>query len=88
MKNILNRGLSFAMAASVLGFGLMAADNASAQTKWPDKTVRMIVPAPPGSAPDGHGGRAPVRRRGWSEERPRATRAAKRRELRFRLGPP
>jgi len=53
MKNILNRGLSFAMAASVLGFGLMAADNASAQSKWPDKTVRMIVPAPPGSAPDG-----------------------------------
>ena len=53
MKNILNRGLSFAMAASVLGFGLMAADNASAQSKWPEKTVRMIVPAPPGSAPDG-----------------------------------
>ena len=53
MKNILNRGLSFAIAASVLGFGLMAADNASAQSKWPEKTVRMIVPAPPGSAPDG-----------------------------------
>ena len=53
MKNILNRGLSFAVAASVLGFGLMVADNASAQSKWPEKTVRMIVPAPPGSAPDG-----------------------------------
>ncbi|MFM7010310.1 MAG: Bug family tripartite tricarboxylate transporter substrate binding protein [Betaproteobacteria bacterium] len=53
MKNILNRGLSFAVAASVLSFGLMVADNASAQSKWPEKTVRMIVPAPPGSAPDG-----------------------------------
>jgi tripartite-type tricarboxylate transporter receptor subunit TctC len=53
MKKILNRGLSFALAASALGYGLMATDNAWAQNKWPEKTVRMIVPAPPGSAPDG-----------------------------------
>ena len=53
MKKILNRGLSLALAASALGYGLMASDNAWAQNKWPEKTVRMVVPAPPGSAPDG-----------------------------------
>jgi tripartite-type tricarboxylate transporter receptor subunit TctC len=53
MKTILKRGLSFALAVSAVGYGLLATNNAVAQSKWPDKTVRMIVPAPPGSAPDG-----------------------------------
>jgi tripartite-type tricarboxylate transporter receptor subunit TctC len=53
MKKNLTRSLSLALTASVLGYGLMTADDASAQSKWPEKTVRMIVPAPPGSAPDG-----------------------------------
>ncbi len=39
--------------AVLLTFGLIVSVTAQAQSKWPDKTVRMIVPAPPGSAPDG-----------------------------------
>ena len=53
MKTILKRGLSFAVAVSAVGYSLLATNSAVAQSKWPDKTVRMIVPAPPGSAPDG-----------------------------------
>ena len=39
--------------AVLLTCGLIFSVTAQAQSKWPDKTVRMIVPAPPGSAPDG-----------------------------------
>ena len=39
--------------AILLTCGLIFSVTAQAQSKWPDKTVRMIVPAPPGSAPDG-----------------------------------
>lgn len=39
--------------AVLLACGLIFSVTAQAQSKWPDKTVRMIVPAPPGSAPDG-----------------------------------
>jgi len=35
-----------------LAVSLASSHSAQAQTKWPDKGVRIIVPAPPGSAPD------------------------------------
>ena len=38
--------------ASLLAISLIFSVATQAQSKWPDKTVRMIVPAPPGSAPD------------------------------------
>jgi len=38
--------------AVLLALGFVSGDRVYAQTKWPDKTVRVIVPAPPGSAPD------------------------------------
>lgn len=45
-------GLS-AMAAAVLGAGLLLHSMAQAQSRpYPEKPVRVIVPAPPGSAPD------------------------------------
>lgn len=43
------RALLAGMAAT--GFGLAAARPASAQT-YPTRPVKMIVPLPPGSAPD------------------------------------
>ena len=52
MRFTFKRGLTAAFAA-FLGYGLMATGAAHAQAKWPEKQVRMIVPAPPGSAPDG-----------------------------------
>lgn len=52
MKLTLKRGITAAL-ASLMAYGLVATDAAHAQTKWPEKQVRMIVPAPPGSAPDG-----------------------------------
>jgi tripartite-type tricarboxylate transporter receptor subunit TctC len=52
MKLTLKRGLSAAF-ATVMAYGLVAPDTAHAQAKWPEKQVKMIVPAPPGSAPDG-----------------------------------
>ena len=38
--------------AVLLALGFVSGNSVYAQTKWPDKTVRVIVPAPPGSAPD------------------------------------
>jgi len=38
--------------AVLLALGFVSGNRVYAQTKWPDKTVRVIVPAPPGSAPD------------------------------------
>lgn len=52
MKFTLKHGLTAAV-VSVVAYGMIAPDVAHAQAKWPDKQVRMIVPAPPGSAPDG-----------------------------------
>lgn len=51
MRLTFKRGLTAAL-ATLLGYGLVTADPANAQPKWPEKQVRMIVPAPPGSAPD------------------------------------
>jgi tripartite-type tricarboxylate transporter receptor subunit TctC len=52
MKLTFKRGLTAAL-ATMMAYGLVSPDNAQAQTKWPEKQVKMIVPAPPGSAPDG-----------------------------------
>ena len=52
MRFTFKRGLTAALTA-LLGYGLVATGAAHAQAKWPEKQVRMIVPAPPGSAPDG-----------------------------------
>ncbi len=38
--------------AVLLALGFVSGNRVYAQIKWPDKTVRVIVPAPPGSAPD------------------------------------
>jgi len=38
--------------AVVLAAQLMVQPAAEAQTRYPDKSVRVVVPAPPGSAPD------------------------------------
>ena len=52
MKNIAKRGVS-AIAAAVLGASLLAHSMTHAQPRpYPEKPVRMVVPAPPGSAPD------------------------------------
>jgi tripartite-type tricarboxylate transporter receptor subunit TctC len=52
MKITIAPGLS-AMAAAVLGAGLLLHSMAQAQSRpYPEKPVRVIVPAPPGSAPD------------------------------------
>ena len=37
----------------MLGFAVGLPGLAHAQANWPNKPVRVIVPAPPGSAPDG-----------------------------------
>ena len=52
MKLTLKRGLTAAF-TTMMVYGLVAPDAAHAQAKWPEKSVRVIVPAPPGSAPDG-----------------------------------
>ena len=52
MKLALKSGLTAAF-ATLIAASLLAPDTAHAQAKWPDKQVKMIVPAPPGSAPDG-----------------------------------
>jgi tripartite-type tricarboxylate transporter receptor subunit TctC len=52
MKITIAPGLS-AMAAAVLGAGLLVHSMAQAQSRpYPEKPVRVVVPAPPGSAPD------------------------------------
>jgi tripartite-type tricarboxylate transporter receptor subunit TctC len=52
MKITIAHGLS-AMVAAVLGAGLFVHSTAQAQSRpYPEKPVRVIVPAPPGSAPD------------------------------------
>lgn len=52
MKLTLKHGITAAL-ATLMTYGLVSPDNAQAQTKWPEKQVKMVVPAPPGSAPDG-----------------------------------
>lgn len=52
MKNIAKRTV-FAIAAAVLGASLLAHSTTHAQPRpYPERPVRMVVPAPPGSAPD------------------------------------
>ena len=52
MKNIAKRTV-FAIAAAVLGANLLAHSTTHAQPRpYPERPVRMVVPAPPGSAPD------------------------------------
>lgn len=52
MKLTLKHGITAAL-ATLMTYGLVSPDSAQAQTKWPEKQVKMVVPAPPGSAPDG-----------------------------------
>lgn len=51
MKLMLKSGLTAAL-ATLMTFGLVAPDSAQAQGTWPDKQVKVIVPAAAGSAPD------------------------------------
>ena len=51
MKAITAFGFARACAV-VLAAQLMVHASAEAQTRYPDKSVRVVVPAPPGSAPD------------------------------------
>ncbi len=46
---------ALACIAAVLGAGVASTGDAHAQPRYPDKPVRMIVPAPPGSGPDAIG---------------------------------
>ena len=47
--------VALASVAAVLGASVAATGDAHAQARYPDKPVRMIVPAPPGSGPDAIG---------------------------------
>lgn len=52
MKNIAKQTV-FSIAAAVLGASLLAHSTTHAQARpYPERSVRMVVPAPPGSAPD------------------------------------